>query len=346
MKISLGKTSRTRLIRRSLLNAIKAGDIDYLTHTIEIFGVTRQAVHRNLSALVDLGFLSASGSTKGRQYSLGKVRSHSKVMQLNGLQESNVYIREFGFVFSDLPKDIDEICYYGFTEMLNNAIDHSDGSEVEVTVDRDFENLRILISDNGEGIFIRIARIIGINDPRESILELSKGKLTTDPENHLGQGIFFTSRAFDKFKIYSGNLVFSHDDSPFDFLFHSKNEHSGTTVVMEIALNSNKILKEIFDEFTGTEDEDFTFNKTVVPVKLALYEGKQLVSRSQAKRILNRVEKFKTVILDFQDVDYIGQGFADEMFRVFAIRNPQIKLIPVNHSEDIKKSIQAAISEK
>jgi hypothetical protein len=32
------------------------------------------------------------------------------------------------------------------------------------------------------------------------------------------------------------------------------------------------------------------------------------------------------------------------MFRVFANRNPKIKLIPVNHSNDIKRSIQAALT--
>jgi len=252
-----------------------------------------------------------------------------------------VYLREFGFVFSDLPKEIEAICNYGFTAILNNAIDHSCGKDVSIDVDCNFENLRITIADDGEGIFIHIARIMELNNPRESILELSKGKLTTDPTNHTGQGIFFTSRAFDKFYIYSGNLVFTHDYNNSDFLLHSNSEHSGTTVLMDINLNSNRVLKELFDEFTGTPDEDYAFNKTIVPIKLALYEGEQLVSRSQAKRILNRVEKFKTVILDFQDVEYIGQGFADEMFRVFVNRNPQIELIPVNHNEDIQKSIQA-----
>lgn len=55
-------------------------------------------------------------------------------------------------------------------------------------------------------------------------------------------------------------------------------------------MSSARVLADVFDAFTGTEDEDFAFNTTVVPVKLVLYEGEKLVSRSQAKRILNRVE--------------------------------------------------------
>jgi anti-sigma regulatory factor (Ser/Thr protein kinase) len=340
MTIPLAKTSRAKLIRRFLLNAIKAGDNEYLQHTMDTFSLTRQAVHRHLSVLVDLGYLSASGSTKGRVYSLGAIRNHSKSMNLEGLQESNVYLIEFGFLFADLKNNIESICHYGFTEMLNNAIDHSCGNEVIINVDRGFDNLRIQITDNGEGIFTHIARIMNLNDPRESILELSKGKLTTDPENHSGQGIFFTSRAFDKFWVMSGSLVFTHDKYPYDYLLHSSQEHSGTTVVMEIDLNNERTLRSVFDEFTES-DEDHAFNKTIVPVRLALYEGEQLISRSQAKRILNRIEKFKTVILDFQDVDIIGQGFADEVFRVFTNKNPQIELIPMNENEDIKKSIAA-----
>lgn len=339
----IAKTKRAILIRRFLLNAIKAGDSDYMPHCMDTFDLTRQAVHRHLSELVNSGFLKASGNTRGRIYSLGPVRSHSKQLKLEGLRESDVYMREFGFVFTGLPRELEDICHYGFTEILNNAIDHSGGELVDITVDRNLDSIRIEIKDDGEGIFRHIARIMQLNDPRESILELSKGKLTTDPENHSGQGIFFTSRAFDNFFIASGNLVFTHDDGEFDFLLHVDDDHYGTKVILELFMSNTRTLKDVFDEFTDTED-DLAFNKTVVPVKLALYEGEQLISRSQAKRILNRVEKFKTVILDFQDVTLIGQGFADEVFRVFAARNPQIKLIAVNHNENIGRSIKAALN--
>jgi hypothetical protein len=129
-----------------------------------------------------------------------------------------------------------------------------------------------------------------------------------------------------------------------DWLFHSKGNTKGTTVSMKISIHSDKKLKNIFDAFTGDEDQDFAFNKTVVPVKLALYEGERLVSRSQAKRILNRVEKFSIVLLDFAGVDSIGQAFADEVFRVFARKNPQIQLTPIHVTEEVEKSIRAALS--
>ena len=343
--MKLATTKRAEIIRRFLLNSIKAGNSHFLHDAMETFLLTRQAIHSHLTALIKMGCLVAEGNTRARRYILGSVRFHKAGFSLNGLKESDVYYRDFGFIFNDLPRELESICHYGFTEMLNNAIDHSGGSFVGIDVERTCELITIRIYDDGEGIFNHIARIFSLSDPRESLLELSKGKLTTDPDNHSGQGIFFTSRVFDHFLIYSGDLIFSHNDGDInDYLLHNKNDEIGTHVLMGIALNSDKDLKSVFDAFSGNEDENFAFNKTVVPVKLALYEGERLVSRSQAKRILNRVEKFKTVLLDFQGVDFIGQAFADEVFRVFTRNNPHIELIPIRITKDVEQTILAAKS--
>ena len=341
--MKIATTKRAEIIRRFLLASIKAGNNEYMHDAMETFDLSRQAIHAHLSQLVKMGFLNAIGNTRGRTYALGPVRAHFSTLKLNGLQESDVYRHDFGFIFKDLPRELENICHYGFTEILNNAIDHSEGNEVKITVDRTRDKIKITIADDGEGIFIHVARLLQLTDPRESLLELSKGKLTTDPANHTGQGIFFTSRAFDKFVIFSGDLVFSHVDGQHnDWLLHDDENNHGTYVAMEIALSSDRTLKEVFDKFTGNEDDDFAFNKTVVPVRLALYEGESLVSRSQAKRILNRVEKFSTVILDFAGVQSIGQAFADEVFRVFARAHPQIKLISVEENDDVKRMIHSA----
>jgi uncharacterized protein (DUF1330 family) len=68
--------------------------------------------------------------------------------------------------------------------------------------------------------------------------------------------------------------------------------------------------------------EDFDFSKTIVPMKLAQLGDEQLISRSQAKRLIARFDRFKIVILDFKDVNEIGQAFADELFRVYAKCTP------------------------
>ncbi|MBL3601029.1 MAG: DUF4325 domain-containing protein [gamma proteobacterium endosymbiont of Lamellibrachia anaximandri] len=332
-------TVKTIRIRGFLIDAVRAGRQDVVSTASSAFGISRQSINRHLAALVDAGCLIATGQTKGRAYSLGPVRSYVTQYELNGLDEHIVHRRDFAFIFDDLPESVAEICHYGFTEILNNAIDHSDGEFVTIHAHRDKESVFIQVVDDGEGIFKRIARLLDLPDPRESILELSKGKLTTDPDNHTGEGIFFTSRAFDWFHIDSGDLCFTHKDATQnDVLLHNDYDGEGTTVYMEIPLNSDKSLGEVFDEYSGGPDE-YRFEKTIVPVRLALYEGETLVSRSQAKRILNRVERFRTVILDFEGVDKIGQGFADETFRVFANAHPNIALIPSNVSQQVRQMI-------
>jgi anti-sigma regulatory factor (Ser/Thr protein kinase) len=345
--MKLANTKRSQEVRHFLVEGVKANQPHLAHMAAEKFGLTRQAIHAHFAALVNDGFLASSGTTKARVYQLGVKRFHDGQFKLKGLEESEVYSREFGEIFNGLPKEIANICHYGFTEILNNAIDHSEGTDVYIHVERTPDFVSISIVDNGEGIFNHIARLLKLHDPRESILELSKGKLTTDPNNHTGQGIFFSSRAFDEFFIFSGDLVFSHsDNSGIDFLLHSERSHKGTRVLMKIAVDSEKTLRIVFDSFTGTEDDDYAFNKTVVPVKLALYEGGQLISRSQAKRILNRVDRFKTVLLDFKGVESIGQAFADEVFRVFTKQNPQITIHPVNENLEIRKMIKAAQATK
>jgi STAS-like domain of unknown function (DUF4325) len=76
----------------------------------------------------------------------------------------------------------------------------------------------------------------------------------------------------------------------------------------------------------------------VVSVKLAQY-GKQLVSRSQAKQLLARVDGVRTVILDFNEVEGIGQAFADEVFRVFPGHHPGIQIVSVNAAPYVEAMI-------
>ena len=104
---------------------------------------------------------------------------------------------------------------------------------------------------------------------------------------------------------------------------------------------TERTTKEIFDEYTS---DDFVFNKTKITVHLAKdYLGHDFVSRSLAKRILMNVEKFKVIVLDFENIDNIGQGFADEVFRVFKNKNPDITIVSVNMNEEIEFMINRAM---
>ena len=164
---------------------------------------------------------------------------------------------------------------------------------------------------------------------KEAILELAKGKLTTDPSKHTGEGIFFTSRAFDEFIIGSRGLIFSYEDhDKYDHLFEGKmKREDGTIVIMKLYKDTKRKLSDVFNEYaTG---EEYQFDKTIIPVILAQQEDQVLVSRSQAKRVLHRLKRFKTVVLNFEGVNKIGQAFADEIFRVFSETHKEINITAI-----------------
>jgi hypothetical protein len=69
-------------------------------------------------------------------------------------------------------------------------------------------------------------------------------------------------------------------------------------------------------------------------VKLFSY-GVRFVSRSEAKRLLDGLERFAHVILDFAGVELVGQGFADEVFRVWAAAHPAVALAAENMSPPV-----------
>ena len=234
-----------------------------------------------------------------------------------------------------------DVWAYGFQEMLNNAIDHSSGGKVIVDVERTTTSTEMSIVDDGYGIFKKIKDSLGLEDERHAVFELSKGKLTTDPDNHTGEGIFFTSRMFDRFTITSGSVHFAHRSPGEEYWVLENDEHvTGTWIRMKLSNDARRTPQEVFDAFTG--DDEYGFNKTVVPVDLARYGDDALISRSQARRVLARLDRFNTVLLNFKNVDQVGQGFADEVFRVFSRNHPGIELIPINSNRTVMSMIRRA----
>jgi anti-sigma regulatory factor (Ser/Thr protein kinase) len=331
---------RSGEIRSFILAEIRKNPKGITALVVKQFGISRQAATRYLKQMVAEGQLEAKGTTKDRAYSPGKANKNSKNYDLaSPLDESRIWMDDFKPLCEGIQPNVMSICAYGFTEMVNNAIDHSDGKTLTVTFVRTPEKIGIIVGDDGVGIFKKIKEAYDLSDERQAILELSKGKLTTDPKKHTGEGIFFTSRLFDNFEIHSHDVLLSHQSvQENDSLVEDWLPLNGTVVLMWIKLNSERTTKEVFDEFTDPKN-DYAFDKTIVPVRLA---EEELISRSQAKRLMLRVENFKRVILDFKGVQSVGPAFADEIFRVYRNEHPEVELVPLNASEEVMKMIQRA----
>jgi anti-sigma regulatory factor (Ser/Thr protein kinase) len=329
-------------LRHQALRLIAADGHRVGTRLAQAAGVSRQVANAHLQALVRDGLVEAEGTTRARVYRLKTLTEVSHRYPREGLEEDVVWRELVAPVVACLPENLLGIWQYAATEMINNAIDHSGAAEVRVEVRRNALVTEILVADEGEGIFVKIQRALALHDPREAILELAKGKLTTAPERHTGEGIFFTSRALDYFEIESHHLRFSHMPRADDAIAEQAADTPGTRVRMRLANHSARRLSEVFDAYT--DPEEYTFDKTVVPLRLAQYEGEKLVSRSQAKRVAHRFERFKRVELDFAGITEIGQGFADEMFRVFAQAHPKIRITPLNTAPAVAQMIKRAVA--
>ncbi len=343
---SLVKGGRNE-IQRFILSKVENHPGDIAKVAAEAFGITRQAVHRHLTTLVKEGLIEASGQTRRKRYALKVTKVETALLVLaENRHEDQVWRTYVEAHLADLPENVMRICQYSFTEMFNNAIEHSEGKHALIKIERTARHVSLTLSDNGVGIFEKIKSNFGLEDYRHAILELAKGKLTTDPKHHSGEGIFFTSRVFDEFALAANKYQFLHHNRlAGDWLIENEDlVANGTMVNMKIAVDSPRTLKEVFDRYANPDTDDYGFSRTHVPLRLAQYGHDLLMSRSQARRVLVRFERFKEVLLDFSGIESIGQAFADEIFRVYAADHPETKLVAANANEQVTHMIGRAIA--
>lgn len=303
-------------------------------------GVTRQTAHRHLCELVADGHLTVEGagrSTRYRRSNPVDARRYST----SGLEEDRVWseMSDAGMIASTLPKTAETVLHYILTELVNNAIDHSEASEVDVRVARNDSTISLEVRDRGVGIFRHVCEKLGLDSELEALQELSKGKTTTMPSRHTGEGIFFSSKAANRFEIESGALRWIVDNRKNDMAVGAADPAvPGTVVRAEIDTENSKDLTSVFAEYT----RDFEFSRTRTVVRLFAI-GTEFLSRSQAKRVVHGLEKFREVVLDFEGVAIVGQGFADEVFRVWAGQHPDVLLIPSAMNEPVAFMVERAI---
>lgn len=309
---------------------------------LERSGLTRQAIQYHLKKMVESGELEPIGAGRGRRYR--RPLLFEARLEVKGLQEDQVWKQVRASVpdLERLNRYADRIANYAFTEMLNNAIDHSGSENVRVTVGPRGERFAFVIADQGVGAFEHVRRQADLEDHPAAIQEISKGKMTTDPKHHTGQGIFFTSKAVDLFSIASNGWRWFVDNTRTDQTIGESEIKRGTVVGFEVDPNTERNLTAIFDEYT--DDETLAFDKSRTAVRLFEFDV-TFVSRSEAKRLARNLERFREVIVDFRGVEEVGQGFADELFRVWAGDYPETDLVPVNMNRAVKLIVDRALAD-
>ncbi len=326
-------------IRGYILANIEQHPADIAHLVAQKFSISRQRAHTYVAREVKSGSILKIGSARWTRYFLADGKHIEFALKIKpGLDEYSVWLKYIKPMLLRQTSNVQNICNYGFTEIFNNAIDHSQGTNIFVEIDIHNRDVCINIMDNGVGIFQKIQQALQLDSMRESILHLSKGKFTTDPSKHTGEGIFFASRIFDEFKIFSDDMFYTFAKNDW-FLSSEKRESfgNGTFIQMQVSLTSERTPKMIMDEYA---DQDIGFAKTTVAVALSADPNDPHVSRSQAKRLLMGLEKFRQIILDFKGVSSVGQAFVDEVFRVFKNEHPNIIIQYVNANEDVDLMIK------
>ncbi len=239
-----------------------------------------------------------------------------------------------------LTTDQETIVNYTFTEMLNNAIDHSKAEKCTLKMHIGDAKTVFEIRDQGIGVFNSIASKFALNDEHEAMIELIKGKTTTMPEAHSGEGIFFSSRAADEFTLRSHHIQLNWDRLKDDIFVSQPRYLKGSLVTFSLNRSSRIKLESVFAKY-APEAFNFEFSKTKILIKLL---KPQYISRSEARRLVVNLDRFREVELDFKDVDVLGQGFADEVFRVYSNQHPEVLFKISNANKAIRAMISHAIN--
>lgn len=295
-------------------------------------GVTRATAQKTLKRLVALHWLACEGSPRRPYHRPGLLRQVVRRYDLQGFDEDRPWSRDFAPHF-ELPASVRRMAQHAFGELLNNAIDHSGGSQVTVSMRQTAAHVQLLVSDDGCGLFERLNQSFDLADPTLAMLELSKGRLTSQPLRHGGRGLFFTSRLADVFDLHANHAAFQRRNWN-DGTWHAGRplRHAGTSVYVAIALDTSRTLESVMAAHS-LDGQGADFDCTRVPLALFASDLDGLESRAQGRRVAARLGQFRRAEIDFRDIPQVGYSFVDELFRVQA--GSLAELVPVNMSASV-----------
>lgn len=327
-------------LTRWITQAARTDGAHLTEFVMQRLSIGRRSARALLSRLVALQWLVREGTSRKPVFRPGALRQVVRTYPIEGLQEDLPWQRDFAPDF-DAPAHVMRMAQHAFVELLNNAIDHSGAVSVTVSMRQTATQLQLLVCDDGCGVFARIREAFAIDDEALAMFELAKGKLTSQPQRHCGHGLYFTARLADVLDLQANGQAYRFCGwAPHRWQAVRPMQRVGTAIYLAIALDTTRSLEDVLHAH-GTERTGTTFDTTQVPLHLLVGEHVGLESRAQAKRVAARLDRFSRVELDFSDVDAIGHGFADQLFRVFPNEYPGVDLLPVHANARVAAMIES-----
>jgi len=305
-------------------------------------GLSRQAAHGHLRGMVQAGSLRAEGRGRGAFYrSVRRLGPHwTYDLELGGLDEDATWARFEHEVtaLEEASARAKSLLHFAVTAVVSNARLHSGGTRLEVQwVHRDGA-LAVMLADDGVGLFSHLRQQSGLASDLEALHALSKGTLKSASPPCAGLGLFFAAKAVDRFTLRSGGLRWVVDSLlPDVALGLEPVPVRGTFIRMELALDTARDLKTLFDAYS---DEALDFRRTRAHVKLFEW-GTSFVSRRQAGELLQGLERFEEVKLDFQGVHTVGWSFLVEVLCRWPLLHPATRVTPVQMNAVVASMVSA-----
>jgi anti-sigma regulatory factor (Ser/Thr protein kinase) len=334
--------------------AAAANPGDLPAHLMQRLSISRRRAGSLLKQLEAAQWLVREGTPRRPRWRAGPLRQVVQTYAIAGLMEDEPWRRDFAPHF-ELPAHVRRMAQHTFTELLNNAIEHSGGHVVTVSMRQTPLQMQLLISDDGCGLFERIARSFAIDEPQLAMLELSKGKLTSAPERHAGHGLFFSAALADVIDVQANGVSYQRRAwQPGQWHAGRRGaavaERPGTSIYLAINLATERTLESVLHAHSDS-GSGLDFSRTRVPLALLTSpavdpgrdrsEGLSLVSRAEARRAIARLAQFARAELDFSGITHVGHGFADELLRVARREQPQLELIAVGAAPQVAAMLDA-----
>lgn len=305
----------------------------------------RRRVPALLRRLASAQWLRREGTPRRPHWRPGPLRQVVQRYALQGLMEDRPWRRDFAPYFA-LPAPVQRMAQHAFTELVNNAIDHSEGTQVTVSMRQTPAQLQLLVSDDGCGLFRRIEESFDITEPAFAMLELAKGRLTSQPGRHCGQGLVVTSQLADVFDLRANAAAFqrrewataSWQGMPVQAALADR---PGTSVYLAIALDTARTLDSV-QRAQSADACSLAFDRTRVPLRLVASGAMPaLASRADARRVAARLAAFRRAEIDFSGLGEVGHAFAHELFSVYRREHPEVELVAVGAAPPVAEMLGA-----
>lgn len=328
---------------------ITAAAVDHPEHLVDVvaarLAVPRRSAQAVLRRLAAAQWLQRDGTPRKPAWRPGTLRQVVRHYPLAGLMEDRPWRQDFAPYFP-LPPNVQRMAQHAFTELVNNAIDHSGGTQVTVSLRQTPAHLQLLVSDDGCGLFRSIEQSFDIGEPTLVMLELAKGRLSSQPQRHSGLGLLVTSQLADVFDLRANAHGFQRrawSTTPWHPMPTAAPlaGRPGTSIYLAIALDTSRTLDSV-QRSLSADGRSFAFDRVQVPLRLLAGDSQPvLASRAEARRVASRLAGFRRAEIDFTGLSEIGHAFAHELFAVIRRERPDLELVPIGAAPPVAEMLGA-----